>query len=252
MTESSETVGMVDVTTEVVNQEPSVAARHFLRRYWGWILGVLLLFVGFMGIDRRFYEQISLHINTTDRTTSTRSPYSHPDFYQRTRLFWEICRYWAKWFGGLLAYFLVLMIHPRGFRLANAGLLVVVCAAATASIAQNGFSRMRPNQADSHLAFDTPFARWVNGVTDSGYGFPSNEVATAFALSMALARIFPRWSTLCYVPAILVFIARVLPGMHYISDAAAGGLLGSLICRLLFDRLDRWQQRLLPSPNPPG
>gem|GEM_PF-2596289 len=72
------------------------------------------------------------------------------------------------------------------------------------------------------------------GFTAKGVGLPSGEVATATALSLIVGFVFPRLRYVAWGPTILVVLARVLPGMHYLSDAAAGALLALLLTRRLY------------------
>lgn len=175
---------------------------------------------GFLGVDRWFYEAVSLRLNAPANLPS--------DWYQRTKLFWNVCRLWPHVIGVGLCYFGVAALAQRGFRDANRLLIQVVGVALLANGLQAAIGRARPNQAESPLIF-REFS--IRGLLGGGVGFPSGEVATAFALSASLGFLFPRWSAPFYVPAVLVLLARWLPGMHYLSDVAAGALLGVVLPR---------------------
>ncbi len=209
-----------------------------------WILygiGFGVILAGFLGVDRWFYETVSWNFNTTDNPARDMSELIVQDNYQKTKWFWDICRMWTL-YGGVLVYFIIVMFYPRDWRWVNAGLLTVVSVALTANIAQAGIARFRPNEAETQLAFDRPFARWwarIEGSDGKGYGLPSAEVAAAMAIAYVLTRIAPKTKGLFYVPALLVLLARWLPGDHYLSDVVAGMLLGLALSGLLFEWLVR-------------
>lgn len=203
-----------------------------------WIAGFVLIAAGFLGLDRWFYENVSRQLN-----------HDHPqDFYQTTKPFWEVCRLWSHWTGGLIAFFAVLAFHPYGRRTAVAGFAAVLATGILATTAQFGIGRLRPNEADSHLAFTTPFARFIEGDAAKGVAFPSGEAATAFAMAWVLSTIWPRGRWVFYVIAVLVVLARLLPGMHYISDVTAGAMLGTVIAasvyKAILPPLTRLDERL--------
>ncbi len=197
-----------------------------------------MLLVGFTGLDRWFYEHVSRRLN-----------HDHPqDFYQTTKLFWEVCRLWSHWIGGLIAFFAVLAFHSEGRRTAVAGFAAVLATGILATTAQFGIGRLRPNEADSHLAFTTPFARFIEGDAAEGVGFPSGEAATAFAMAWVLSTIWPPGRVAFYLIAVLVVLARLLPGMHYLSDVTAGAMMGTVVAasvyRATLPLLERLDARL--------
>jgi membrane-associated phospholipid phosphatase len=188
--------------------------------------GALAVIVaGFLGLDRWFYERVSLVLETKDRLGDR-------DFYTLTKPFWLVCRY-AFGYGvaGLAGYVALLAWNPRTWRTPTAGLLAVLITALAANAAQGAIGRLRPNQAPSHLAFTQPFAELL---TKQRVSFPSGEAATALALAYVLARLYPRWKAASYVAGALAAVARLVNGAHYLSDVVAGGLLGALLARLLF------------------
>ncbi len=61
------------------------------------------------------------------------------------------------------------------------------------------------------------------------HSFPSGHAARAFMIAVAAAGLGPGWAALIlWVWAPLVALARVAMGVHYVSDVAAGFLLGIL------------------------
>jgi len=62
-----------------------------------------------------------------------------------------------------------------------------------------------------------------------GYGFPSGQSGTAFALASALSVSFPALTPLYFVLATLTGISRMYFRAHFLVDVIVGGLVGSLI-----------------------
>ena len=212
---------------------PAASARWLSRA--GWAVGIALVLVGWAGGDRWFYEHVSLQLNTDN-------PYDR-DFYQVTKPVWNICRYYGHVVGGLIAYFAILAFHRRGWRWAHAALLGVLGSAAVVNLLQGVIGRLRPNQAESAWAFAPPLAGLLHG---AAVGFPSGEAGTAFAVAWVLTVSFPRGRWLFLLAALLTTLARVLPGMHYISDVAAGAMVGTLAARWLFGVTLRYTERAWP------
>lgn len=62
------------------------------------------------------------------------------------------------------------------------------------------------------------------------HSFPSGHATRAFLLAALAARLGPPWlAGVLSFWAPLVSLARVVMGVHYLSDILAGGLLGILI-----------------------
>jgi undecaprenyl-diphosphatase len=62
------------------------------------------------------------------------------------------------------------------------------------------------------------------------HSFPSGHAARAFLIAVIAAGLGPGWLALIlWIWAPLVAVARVAMGVHYLSDIAAGALLGSLV-----------------------
>jgi undecaprenyl-diphosphatase len=65
------------------------------------------------------------------------------------------------------------------------------------------------------------------------YGFPSDHASGAFAIAVALLLRHRGAGMVALVMAVAISIGRVMVGVHYPSDVAAGALLGTA-CALLF------------------
>lgn len=58
---------------------------------------------------------------------------------------------------------------------------------------------------------------------------PSLHAAAVFSVLPVISRLFPKFKKIWLIFAILVCFSRVYTGVHYLSDAIAGGLLGYFI-----------------------
>ena len=59
------------------------------------------------------------------------------------------------------------------------------------------------------------------------HSFPSGHAARAFLIAVIAAGLGPLWLAIAlWIWAPLVAVARVVMGVHYVSDVVAGGLLG--------------------------
>lgn len=99
----------------------------------------------------------------------------------------------------------------------------VAGAGITASLIKNIIGRARPKHFESlgPIAFD-PFAFRADFAS-----FPSGHSTTIFALATAIALLWPRTRVVAYVFAVWVAASRFFVGAHYITDAVAGGILGT-------------------------
>jgi membrane-associated phospholipid phosphatase len=210
--------------------EPQAAARSLRpgpsRARWALMgAAILVIIAGFLGLDRWFYEHVSLTLDAPDR-------YGNRDFYAATKLFWLLCRY-AFGYGVIPLAILagLVVVRPESWRKPVVGALAIVAAALVANGAQAAIGRLRPNQAATHLAFTQPFAELL---TKQKVSFPSGEAATALAAAYVLARLLPRWKAAFYATAALAAVARLVNGAHYLSDVVAGALLGYALGALVF------------------
>jgi undecaprenyl-diphosphatase len=64
------------------------------------------------------------------------------------------------------------------------------------------------------------------------YSFPSGHTLHAVSFTMLIVASFPELAGLCVPFALLVAISRVVLGLHYPSDVAAGALIGAALASL--------------------
>lgn len=82
----------------------------------------------------------------------------------------------------------------------------------------------------------------ITAYDDSGSSsFPSSHTSTAFALATSLSLEFPKWYVIApsFVWATGVAYSRMNLGMHYLSDVAAGMLIGAGTAYLSY-RVNKW------------
>lgn len=66
-------------------------------------------------------------------------------------------------------------------------------------------------------------------IAESSWSFPSEHALFFFGLATAVYLYERRWGWVFYLGALIVSVARVVAGIHYVSDIAAGALLGVLV-----------------------
>jgi undecaprenyl-diphosphatase len=70
---------------------------------------------------------------------------------------------------------------------------------------------------------------WANLLPPDQFSFPSGHTITAFAVAVSLSLFYPALAIGLLFCAISVAASRILLGMHFLSDVAAGAAIGSLL-----------------------
>jgi len=96
-------------------------------------------------------------------------------------------------------------------------------------------ARARPYQSGETVAL------LIGGA--SGHSFPSGHATVAFALACGIAPDRPVLGMVLLGCAILIAAGRVMVGVHYPLDVAAGAVLGAGMAWLIRQLLKRWRGR---------
>ncbi len=83
-----------------------------------------------------------------------------------------------------------------------------------------GFLYFRPRPFVDHVVIQ------LIEKSASQKSFPSDHAAISFALAASVSAFFPRMSMVAYTIAISISLFRVISGVHYPSDIAAGAVVG--------------------------
>jgi undecaprenyl-diphosphatase len=85
----------------------------------------------------------------------------------------------------------------------------------------------------SRLVRERPYVALIGVVAGTPpldrYSFPSGHTLHATSLSILALSAFPEFAWICVPFAILVALSRVVLGLHYPTDVAAGALIGAAL-----------------------
>lgn len=107
------------------------------------------------------------------------------------------------------------------------GRLTAIAAAGSAALAGVGIfillkklsGRKRPCEIEPHC--------WANLLPPDQFSFPSGHTITAFSVAVALGSFYTFLLPPLLLCACSIAASRILLGMHFLSDVAAGALLGA-------------------------
>jgi membrane-associated phospholipid phosphatase len=139
-----------------------------------------------------------------------------------------------SWYWGVLLIAVILLAPAEYKRWAIISLAAVVVGAALVLAVKFRFKRRRPEGEMGQIYRKT-----------DPHSFPSGHAVRSLMLGVIALGIAPAWlGILLIVWAPLVGIARVMIGVHYISDVAAGWVLG-----ILFGLITIWVSASFPVPG---
>jgi undecaprenyl-diphosphatase len=70
---------------------------------------------------------------------------------------------------------------------------------------------------------------WATLLPPDQFSFPSGHTITAFAVAISLNHFYPDLAVGLMFCAISVAASRILTGMHFLSDVAAGAVIGTIL-----------------------
>lgn len=112
----------------------------------------------------------------------------------------------AWWFGG-----------ASGAAFLRNGVFAYLLELSIYLLIKNTIRRPRPHGLDGISALINP---------SDTFSFPSGHTAAAFVFATLCAAFFPLFAPFAFCGAVLIGLSRVVLGVHYPSDIAAGALLG--------------------------
>lgn len=70
---------------------------------------------------------------------------------------------------------------------------------------------------------------WATLLPPDQFSFPSGHSITAFAVAVPLSLFYPSFTPVLLALAASVALSRIVLGMHFLSDVAAGSILGAML-----------------------
>jgi undecaprenyl-diphosphatase len=130
----------------------------------------------------------------------------------------------------LLYLVLILICFFKGGRIGKIAaigsiFLVVASDQISSSLLKNLFERVRPCNV-------LPNVNILVGC-NSSFSFPSSHAVNNFAAALYFGKIFPKYRWILLTAAFLMAFSRPYVGVHYLSDAIGGAVIGSIIGYLL-------------------
>lgn len=165
-------------------------------------------------------------------------------------LFWTITNFWM-WATMLLA-FIIFFFYRKTWQEGVLLILFVALLITANDLVSSGFfkpyfMRYRPtHHPDFQNVVDI-----VNGYRGGLYGFISGHATNSFGLALFFSFLYRnKWLTLAaYTWAILFAYSRIYLGVHFLTDIAAGIVVGSIIGGVMFALYRKVRYALLPIPT---
>jgi len=128
---------------------------------------------------------------------------------------------------GMMAW-IVDSIHGRNFM--ASGLFAFAMELPLYWLLKNSFQRRRPQELSPALtAYITPSDR---------YSLPSGHTAAAFVMATLIGQFYPECYGAAFVWATLIGCARILLGVHFLTDVILGAILGASCATLSLQFLE--------------
>jgi undecaprenyl-diphosphatase len=123
------------------------------------------------------------------------------------------------WYGLLVV--LPIFYGAYGLRAAMHMAITAACGTLIYKLIKNRVVRERP--------FITHSAIEAASVPLDRYSFPSGHTLHAVSFTLLFAAYLPEWTAGLAIFAVLIALSRVVLGMHYPTDVAAGATLGGIL-----------------------
>ena len=164
---------------------------------------------------------------------------------------------WNKsWIGlSIAAALIILLLWKGGKKGRIIALLLVPLIVMSDQLSSSVFKMIVQRPRPCHEIGGAPAVAGVRLLVPcgSGYSFPSSHAVNNFALAAFLSYYYRRWTGIFMLYASLMALSRVVVGVHYPSDIAAGALFG-VCCAVVLIAAWREVGRLFPPLRigPPG
>jgi len=129
----------------------------------------------------------------------------------------------VSWLGDGWFWYALLLGLPMIY--GHHGLVVAIQMALTGAVGVLVYKGIK-TRAVRERPYITHSAIQAASVPLDRYSFPSGHTLHAISFTLLLAGYFPEWTAALATFALLVALSRVILGLHYPTDVAAGALLG--------------------------
>lgn len=125
------------------------------------------------------------------------------------------------WLWYLLGATLLLAGGPQGALAVRQSTVAALSGVALFLWLKKSTARRRPCALERHC--------WANLLPPDQFSFPSGHTITAFAVATPVVAHFPQLALPVWFCALSIALSRLVLGMHFFSDVAAGATLGYLL-----------------------
>ena len=132
----------------------------------------------------------------------------------------------VSWLGDGWLWYALLLVLP--LRYGAAGLLASLHMTATAALGLTLYKLIK-NRAVRERPYITHSAIECASAPLDRYSFPSGHTLHAVCFTLVLTSYFPEWTAPLGAVAVLIALSRVILGLHYPTDVAAGATLGGTL-----------------------
>jgi len=132
----------------------------------------------------------------------------------------------VSWLGDGWIWYAVMLALPVGYGME--GLQAALHLAATGALAVLLYKLIK-NHAVRERPYITHSAIECASAPLDRYSFPSGHTMHAVCFTLMLTTYLPEWAAALVALAALIALSRVILGLHYPTDVAAGALLGGVI-----------------------